>query len=379
YSVSYANLEIWFLGTVNDSGVTKARLLLKAFAPIPSPSASPPPFFFINVTAPQANEVIYDAFARVEGFARANAGEEITAVEVSVDGGAHWSAASGTNSWNWSWTTPAEGAVEIRVRARTGSGRNAAAGPVRVFVSPCKKLIYNNCDADTSTCQSINLVFAPSKYNSAAEFRSAIDAALSRLFSKTPFADNPQKINKINIWYYAYNFNCEHNGRLWLCETPQNYIEACGSLAQATAVIVNNNTYGGSANPQIHLLAFNSGNPELFPHEAGHAIFGLADRYCCDGGYWPEQPNPEFKPNLWPDNPASCSTYVTALLGRPTQCRGIRTYPITITSAKTLLFTQQMHAWFEQPADSNMQTLAYDFDDSDVARINYVLEHGLQS
>ncbi|MFH0973827.1 MAG: Ig-like domain-containing protein, partial [Candidatus Micrarchaeota archaeon] len=126
YSVSYANLEIWFLGTVNDSGVTKARLLLKAFALVPSPSASPPPFFFINITAPQANEVIYDAFARIEGFARVNAGEGITAVEVSIDGGAHWIAASGTNNWNWSWATPAEGVFEIRARARTSSGRTAA-------------------------------------------------------------------------------------------------------------------------------------------------------------------------------------------------------------------------------------------------------------
>jgi hypothetical protein len=32
-----------------------------------------------------------------------------------------------------------------------------------------------------------------------------------------------------------------------------------------------------------------------FAHESGHSLFGLADEYCCDGGYW--QPNPW--PNLY--------------------------------------------------------------------------------
>ncbi len=383
YSVSYENLEIWFVGTVNDSGVNKARLLLQIFAPVPSPSPTAPPFFFINITSPQENDVIYDAFARVEGFVSVNPSEEITAVEVSIDGGAHWSAVNRTTwstaigYWNWNWITPPGGTVNITARARTSSGRNATTGPVRVIVSPCKKFIYNS-----NSSQQINLVFAPSRYSSAAAFRSAIDNALPELFSKHPFDKSQQKINQINVWYYAYNFNCNHNGRMWECETPQNYIDACGALAQATAVIVNNDTYGGSANPSAHTLAFDSGDLDLFPHEAGHALFGLFDRYCCDGWY-PQSPIPqEEKPNLWIDNQGACSTYITTLLGgTPTNCRSISSYANYIgpISAKTLLF--QGHIWFEQPADSNMQRVGvlHNFDESDVARINYVLEHGLQS
>jgi hypothetical protein len=26
-------------------------------------------------------------------------------------------------------------------------------------------------------------------------------------------------------------------------------------------------------------------------HEASHAVFGLPDEYCCDGGYWERRPS----------------------------------------------------------------------------------------
>ncbi len=29
-----------------------------------------------------------------------------------------------------------------------------------------------------------------------------------------------------------------------------------------------------------------SGNEWIIVHESGHAVFGLPDEYCCDGGYW---------------------------------------------------------------------------------------------
>ena len=28
-------------------------------------------------------------------------------------------------------------------------------------------------------------------------------------------------------------------------------------------------------------------------HESGHRPFGLADEYCCDGGYLPDRPLPQ--------------------------------------------------------------------------------------
>lgn len=53
-------------------------------------------------------------------------------------------------------------------------------------------------------------------------------------------------------------------------------------------------------------------------HETGHSPFGLADEYCCDGGYFENSPNPD----LW-DTLAECQSDATAL-GRPTtDCRTI--------------------------------------------------------
>jgi hypothetical protein len=53
-------------------------------------------------------------------------------------------------------------------------------------------------------------------------------------------------------------------------------------------------------------------------HETGHSPFGLADEYCCDGGYFENSPNPD----LW-DTLGECQSDATAL-GRPTtDCRTI--------------------------------------------------------
>ena len=56
-------------------------------------------------------------------------------------------------------------------------------------------------------------------------------------------------------------------------------------------------------------------------HESGHAIFGLADEYCCDGGYWQPSPNPNIysslsncqndAPNLGL-NASACTNYCAA-------------------------------------------------------------------
>ncbi len=41
----------------------------------------------------------------------------------------------------------------------------------------------------------------------------------------------------------------------------------------------------------------------IFVHESGHAAFGLADEYCCDGGYWQDP----FLRNLF-SNLSDCNT-----------------------------------------------------------------------
>lgn len=55
-----------------------------------------------------------------------------------------------------------------------------------------------------------------------------------------------------------------------------------------------------------------------FVHESGHAIFGLADEYCCDGGYWQPDPWPNLYTSL-----GNCQTDATQQ-GWPTgDCKSI--------------------------------------------------------
>jgi hypothetical protein len=72
-------------------------------------------------------------------------------------------------------------------------------------------------------------------------------------------------------------------------ELPGN-LATDGAFANATAIVHNNAIRdcapgGGSFTSEQNEL-------NLFPHELGHAGFGMADEYCCDGGYFQPNPNP---------------------------------------------------------------------------------------
>lgn len=51
-------------------------------------------------------------------------------------------------------------------------------------------------------------------------------------------------------------------------------------------------------------------------HETGHRPFGLADEYCCDGGYFQNEPNP----NLY-EEPEDCAADAPSLLRTAGDCR----------------------------------------------------------
>jgi hypothetical protein len=53
-------------------------------------------------------------------------------------------------------------------------------------------------------------------------------------------------------------------------------------------------------------------------HETGHSPMGLADEYCCDGGYFEASPNPD----LW-DTLAECQADAPSLGRVASDCRTI--------------------------------------------------------
>jgi hypothetical protein len=67
------------------------------------------------------------------------------------------------------------------------------------------------------------------------------------------------------------------------------------------------------------------GNFNTLVHESGHAVFGLADEYCCDGGYWQDSPQPNVFSSL-----NSCQTNATTNGWPTTDCTQISSGAQTI-------------------------------------------------
>jgi hypothetical protein len=57
----------------------------------------------------------------ISGNATDTGGGAVAGIEISVDGGATWHPASGTNTWQYAWTPGVTGAVNIRTRATDDS------------------------------------------------------------------------------------------------------------------------------------------------------------------------------------------------------------------------------------------------------------------
>jgi hypothetical protein len=91
---------------------------------------------------------------------------------------------------------------------------------------------------------------------------------------------------------------------------PLNWTQVA-SVADSVAYVHNNGgwrdfgVFGGAGIGYFTILA---GTPGTIVHETGHALFGLSDEYCCDGGTttstWPS-------PNIFTDQ-ASCQSSATA-------------------------------------------------------------------
>jgi hypothetical protein len=64
------------------------------------------------------------------------------------------------------------------------------------------------------------------------------------------------------------------------------------SFADVSAVLHGVNCRDNSPNKD-----FSANSPSVAWHELHHAAFGLADEYCCDGGYW----RPDPLPNIYND------------------------------------------------------------------------------
>src|SRR6266542_3505432 len=96
--------------------------------PTPTPTPDTPPTSTITSPAEGAT-VLIGKPVTITGTASNAGGRSVVRVEVSVDGGATFSAATGTTAWSFNWTPTTPGPATIKSRAvdNTGSVQNPPA------------------------------------------------------------------------------------------------------------------------------------------------------------------------------------------------------------------------------------------------------------
>src|SRR5262245_38788674 len=88
--------------------------------PTPTPDTVRPTS---TITSPTAGAIVLIGKpVAITGTASDAGGGSVARVEVSVDGGATFNAATGTNAWSFNWTPGAAGPVTIRSRAVDNAG-----------------------------------------------------------------------------------------------------------------------------------------------------------------------------------------------------------------------------------------------------------------
>src|SRR5215470_5389855 len=104
---------------------------------------NPPTEIHVTVDAPPTSTITFPTEGAtititppivITGTASDPGGGSVVKVEVSVDGGANYSAATGTNAWSFNWTPSALGAVTIKSRAVDNTG-NVQNPPAEIHVT----------------------------------------------------------------------------------------------------------------------------------------------------------------------------------------------------------------------------------------------------
>src|SRR5262245_43905647 len=101
--------------------------------PAPTPTPDTPPTS--TITSPKEGAIVLiGTQVAITGTASDAGGGSVVRVEVSVDGGANYSAATGTNAWSFNWTPGAPGPATIKSRAVDNTG-NVQNPPAEIHVT----------------------------------------------------------------------------------------------------------------------------------------------------------------------------------------------------------------------------------------------------
>src|SRR5205814_10347731 len=116
--------------TVNlfaDMGVQPANIQSGSSLATKSTDATPPTS---TITSPTSGSIVtVGVQITISGTATDGGGGQVGGVEVSVDGGQTWHAASGRAGWTYSWTPLVAGSYTLLSRAADDSGNIETPGP----------------------------------------------------------------------------------------------------------------------------------------------------------------------------------------------------------------------------------------------------------
>jgi len=132
----------------------------------------------------------------------------------------------------------------------------------------------------------IDIVFIPDKdyYGDTNKFLTNLNYIILNGYLKTT-EFNASRC-KFNFWYYPKAGEYKEVCAAW--DLPAGYQTDC-AFADSAAIVFQSDKRACSSGT----FSLPSNNPVVAVHETGHSIFGMADEYCCDGGYWqPDSPHP---------------------------------------------------------------------------------------
>ncbi len=231
----------------------------------------------------------------------------------------------------------------------------------------CRPYALKRCsEADASTATKIDYVMLPDQsYATIDEFKNDIqNRYLSQFFAINPLGSNRQKFN---VYYYEEKATCNRDGPngIKLCDLPSNLARDC-PFADIKAVIHKGGWRDYSSNQ-----FFTANNPMTQVHEMGHALFDLADEYCCDGGYFDLNRYPY--PNIF-NNQNLCQTQLNDN-SISKQCKKI--CDDEDQGSPSCGSNCQCVNWYRQEGNSimNTQWLTDRFSDNNLLRINWLFSN----
>ena len=200
-----------------------------------------------TITSPTRGATVHKGTAVTITGTASDSGGVVAGVEISVDGGATWHAASGTSSWSYTWVPSATGSATLESRAVDDSANLESPSSITVTVGP-----------PICPC-SVFISQQPASPN-------VNDGAAHELGMKFQAA-TPGQITSIRYWK-AISETGTHTGRIWSATGSQlASVGFSGETASGwqTATLTTplliqaNTTYVVSVNANTYYVATNGG------------------------------------------------------------------------------------------------------------------------